>query len=146
MANDSFATFASVTALDYNDFLVGYRNISETRISYAGLVTTFTEALSTDPAKVNSVYTTVNTTSANNASVYTTVNAMSANNASVYTTVNATSSLISLSATGAENILVLGNSVTVLSAVGISTVSLVSPVSAFVVQINGINYRFLAYQ
>jgi hypothetical protein len=132
MANDSFATFAQVSALDYNDFLVGYRNISETRISYAGLVTTFTGALSTDPAKVNSVYTTVN--------------AMSANNASVYTTVNATSSLISLSATGAENILVLGNSVTVLSAVGISTVSLVSPVSAFVVQINGINYRFLAYQ
>jgi hypothetical protein len=132
MANDSFATFAQVSALDYNDFLVGYRNISETRISYAGLVTTFTAALSTDPAKVNSVYTTVNTTSANNASVY--------------TTVNATSSLISLSATGAENILVLGNSVTVLSAVGISTVSLVSPVSAFVVQINGINYRFLAYQ
>lgn len=132
MANDSFATFAQVSALDYNDFLVGYRNISETRISYAGLVTTFTVALSTDPAKVNSVYTTVNT--------------MSANNASVYTTVNATSSLISLSATGAENILVLGNSVTVLSAVGISTVSLVSPVSAFVVQINGINYRFLAYQ
>ena len=132
MANDSFATFAQVSALDYNDFLVGYRNISETRISYAGLATTFTAALSTDPAKVNSVYTTVN--------------AMSANNASVYTTVNATSSLISLSATGAENILVLGNSVTVLSAVGISTVSLVSPVSAFVVQINGINYRFLAYQ
>jgi plastocyanin len=64
MANDSFATFAQVSALDYNDFLVGYRNISETRISYAGLLTTFTEALSTDPAKVNSVYTTVNSFSA----------------------------------------------------------------------------------
>ena len=92
MANDSFATFAAVTALDYNDFLVGYRNISETRISYAGLLTTFTEALSTDPEKVNSIYTTVNATSANNVSVYTTVNATSANNASVYTTVNANSS------------------------------------------------------
>lgn len=78
MANDSFATFAQVSALDYNDFLVGYRNISETRISYAGLVTTFTAALSTDPAKVNSVYTTVNATSANNVSVYSTVNSFSA--------------------------------------------------------------------
>ena len=84
MANDSFATFAQVSALDYNDFLVGYRNISETRISYAGLLTTFTEALSTDPAKVNSIYTTVNATSANNASVYTTVNA----NSSRYTTID----------------------------------------------------------
>ena len=84
MANDSFATFAQVSALDYNDFLVGYRNISETRISYAGLLTTFTEALSTDPEKVNSIYTTVNATSANNASVYTTVNA----NSSRYTTID----------------------------------------------------------
>jgi len=84
MANDSFATFAQISALDYNDFLVGYRNISETRISYPGLLTTFTAAFSADPVKVNSVYTTVNATSANNASVYTTVNT----NSSRYTTID----------------------------------------------------------
>lgn len=64
MANDSFATFAQVSALDYNDFLVGYRNISETRISYAGLLTTFTAALTADPVKLDSVYSTVNSFSA----------------------------------------------------------------------------------
>lgn len=94
MANDSFATFAQVSALDYNDFLVGYRNISETRISYAGLLTTFTEALSTDPEKVNSIYTTVNSLSDSwEESVYIApLQAASASWNSVYSNVNANSS------------------------------------------------------
>lgn len=136
MANDTFATFLPITGLGSSDFLVGYQNISETRISYPNLVSTLNipnlSEVSSNSASWNSTYTTLN----NNSGKY----------ESAYTTVNTTSSLISLSATGAENILVLGNSINILSAVSTNLITVSSPVSAFVVQINGINYRFLAYQ
>lgn len=136
MANDTFATFLPITGLGSSDFLVGYQNISETRISYPNLVSTLNipnlSEVSSNSASWNSTYTTLN----NNSGKY----------ESAYTTVNTTSSLISLSATGAENILVLGNSINILSAVSTNLITVSSPVSAFVVQINGVNYRFLAYQ
>jgi len=136
MANDTFATFLPITGLGSSDFLVGYQNISETRISYPNLVSTLNipnlSEVSSNSASWNSTYTTLN----NNSGKY----------ESAYTTVNTTSSLISLSATEAENILVLGNSINILSAVSTNLITVSSPVSAFVVQINGVNYRFLAYQ
>jgi hypothetical protein len=149
MADSSFAEFDLLSGLNAGDYLVGYRNIRETRVEISDLINnTLAVGLSTmsDLTKSNSVYSSVNSNSANWNSNYAYVNANSPSWNSVYTTVNSNSSLVSLSAVQSQNILVLGNNVTVLSAVELGTVTLASPVSAFVVQINGVNYRLLAYQ
>jgi hypothetical protein len=78
MANDTFATFSEVSGLQFNDYLVGYRNITETRIGYAGLVNTFVAAVSTDNEKINNTYLLVNSSSANWNSTYSTVQTYSA--------------------------------------------------------------------
>ena len=78
MANDTFATFSEVSALQFNDYLVGYRNLTETRVGYAGLVNTFVAAVSTDNEKINNTYSSLNSFSANWNSAYATVNANSA--------------------------------------------------------------------
>ena len=61
MANDTFATFQQISGLGATDFLVGYRNISETRIGYNDLTTTLASGLSSFSA---GTYTTVNANSA----------------------------------------------------------------------------------
>ena len=63
MANDTFATFFELSALQFNDYLVGYRNLTETKIGYPGLLNTFVAAVSTDNEKINSTYSTVNSLS-----------------------------------------------------------------------------------
>ena len=163
MADSSFAEFDQLSGLNAGDYLVGYRNIRETRIEITDLINnTLAVSLSTssDIAKSNSVYSSVNSNSSNWDSNYAYVNSnapswnATTNNVntnspswnSVYSIVNSTSSLVSLSSVASQNILVLGNNVSLLSAVELGSVTLASPVSAFVVQINGVNYRFLAYQ
>lgn len=163
MADSSFAEFDLLSGLNAGDYLVGYRNIRETRIEISDLINnTLAVSLSTmsDMVKSNSVYSSVNSNSANWNSNYAYVNAnaptwnattsnLNSNSPawnSAYSTVNSTSSLVGLSSIDSKNILVLGNNVTELSAVNLGSVTLASPVSAFVVQINGVNYRFLAYQ
>lgn len=78
MANDTFATFFELSSLQFNDYLVGYRNLTETRVGYAGLVNTFVAAVSTDNEKINNTYSSLNSFSANWNSTYATVNANSA--------------------------------------------------------------------
>lgn len=89
MANDTFATFQEISALGSTDYLVGYRNISETRIGYSNLLNTFTSTLTSF-----ATYSTLNANSAKWESTYSTVNSASAswqggNNA--YTNLNANS-------------------------------------------------------
>lgn len=91
MANDTFATFQQISGLGPTDFLVGYRNISETRISYSDLSTTLASGLTSFSA---GTYTTLNQNSAKWESTYSTVNSTSANwqgGKSAYTNLNANS-------------------------------------------------------
>jgi hypothetical protein len=64
MANDTFASFQQVSSLTTTDFLVGYRNISETRISYNDLGTSLTRFVSGNNNNWDSTYSTVNSNSA----------------------------------------------------------------------------------
>lgn len=90
MANDTFATFQQISGLGATDFLVGYRNISETRISYNDLTTTLASGLSSFSA---GTYTTLNANSAKWNSTYTSVNTNSAKYESAYTNLNSNSAL-----------------------------------------------------
>lgn len=71
MANDTFATFLQLSALGSTDYLVGYQNISETRIAYPDLASSLIRFVSGDNSVVisgsanwNSTYSTVNANSA----------------------------------------------------------------------------------
>ena len=78
MANDTFASFQQVSSLTTTDFLVGYRNISETRISYNDLGTSLTRFVSGNNNNWDSAYSTLSANSANWNSTYSTVNSNSA--------------------------------------------------------------------
>jgi len=89
MANDTFATFQEISGLGSTDYLVGYRNISETRINYNNLINTIVANLTGFQA-----YSVVNQNSAYWNSTYSTVNSSSANwqgGNSAYTNLNANS-------------------------------------------------------
>ena len=86
MANDTFATFQELSSLGSTDYLVGYRNISETRIGFNNLLNSFTGVLTGF-----ATYSTLNQNSAKWESTYTTVNSASANWSSAYTNLNANS-------------------------------------------------------
>ncbi len=124
MANDTFATFLQISALGSTDYLVGYQNISETRISYPDLTTSLIRFVSGD----NSV---IIANSANWNSTYSTVNANSASweeSAEILPTV-----INSLSTT---NILVSAVTVNNLSALDIVTTTLSARVlSASIIQV-----------
>lgn len=89
MANDTFATFQEISGLGSTDYLVGYRNISETRINYNNLINTVVNNLTGFQA-----YSVVNQNSANWESTYNTVKSTSANwqgGNSAYTNLNTNS-------------------------------------------------------
>ena len=93
MANDTFATFQQISGLGATDFLVGYRNISETRIGYNDLTNSLASGLSSFSA---GTYTTVNANSASwqgGNSAYTSLNANSSKYESAYTNLNSNSAL-----------------------------------------------------
>lgn len=78
MADSSFAEFDLLSGLNTGDYLVGYRNIRETRVEISDLINnTLAVSLSTmsDMAKSNSVYSSVNSNSSNWNSNYAYVNA-----------------------------------------------------------------------
>ena len=78
MADSSFAEFDLLSGLNAGDYLVGYRNIRESRIEISDLFNnTLAVSLSTmsDMVKSNSVYSSVNSNSANWDSNYAYVNA-----------------------------------------------------------------------
>ena len=82
MANDTFATFVQVSSLGTGDFLVGYRDINETRISQSDLISTL--AIGITGATFNP-YLNLNANSAKWESTYSTVNSSSASWNSAYT-------------------------------------------------------------
>ena len=86
MANDTFATFQEISGLASTDYLVGYRNISETRISTNNLIDTLIVNLTGFQS-----YSVVNQNSASWDSTYSTVNSNSASWSSAYTNLNANS-------------------------------------------------------
>lgn len=88
MANDTFATFAQVSSLGTGDFLVGYRDLNETRIAYDDLIDTL--AIGITGATFNA-YSNLNANSAKWESTYSTVNSFSASWNSSYTNLNANS-------------------------------------------------------
>ena len=94
MADSSFAEFDLLSGLNAGDYLVGYRNIRETRIEITDLINnTLATSLSTmsDMAKSNSVYSSVNANSSNWDSNYAYVNANSPSWNNTTSTVNANS-------------------------------------------------------
>ena len=81
MANDTFATFQQISGLGFTDFLVGYRNISETRISFNDLGSSLSRFISGNNNNWDSAYSTLSANSASWAggnSAYSTVNTNSA--------------------------------------------------------------------
>ena len=88
MAYDTFATFIQVSALGTGDFLVGYRDLNETRIAYSDLISTLATGVT---GTFNSAFSTVNENSAKWESTYSNVNSSSASWNSAYTNLNANS-------------------------------------------------------
>ena len=120
MADSTFATFDSLTSVDFQDYLVGYRGIRETQINYTDFINnsirsslsserwdsvystvkslsdTWEESVFITPLQVasaswDSVYSSVRTSSASWDSVYNNVNSNSASWDSVYSNVRTSS-------------------------------------------------------
>jgi len=86
MANDTFATFKELSSLGSADYLVGYRNLDETKINYNNLLLSFNSTLTSF-----GTYSVVNPNSASWNSVYSNVNSSSAKWNSSYTNLNTNS-------------------------------------------------------